>query len=61
LVRDKIESWLDRVQAAGLLGWFLLVALSESVADVISGREIPHPDLKQVAPSPEPRQHDRAA
>ena len=64
LVGEKIQSGLDRVAAAWALAWALVAAFLESAVDLLTGREVPHPDLKQVAPSPEPiRQvkQDRAA
>jgi hypothetical protein len=60
-MREKILWGWDRIQAGCELGWMILAAVLASLADLISGREIPHPDLKQAAPSPEPVQQNRAA
>ena len=58
---EKLQSGRDRVVAVAVLGWALVTAVGAAILDVVSGREVPHPDLKQVAPSPEPIRQDKAA
>jgi hypothetical protein len=60
-LQEKVQSGVDRLAALVFLGWALLIASSASVVDLAMGREIPHPDLKQVAPSPEPIRQNKAA
>jgi hypothetical protein len=59
--QEKLQSGWDRVAALAFVGWALLIAFSASVVDLVMGRDIPHPDLKQVAPSPEPIRQNKAA
>jgi hypothetical protein len=61
LVDEKLQSGWDRLNAACVLAWTMLVVFLQSTIDVLTGREVPHPDLKQVAPSPEPSKQGRAA
>lgn len=61
LFGERTHSVVDRVKAAFKLGYILTGAVLESVMDLVTGREVPHPDLKQVASSPEPTEQKRAA
>lgn len=58
---EKFQSVQDSILAVLELGWALLTAVVASIIDFVRGKEVPHPDLKQVAPSPEPLAQDKAA
>jgi hypothetical protein len=60
-LQEKFQSGRDTAVAVVVLGWELMTAVAAAILDVVSGREVPHPDLKQVAPSPEPIRQDKAA
>jgi len=51
---EGIKTGLDTVTAAAVLTWSFLGSLADTAADLISGRELPEPDLKSVATAPEP-------
>lgn len=54
LLGEEIKAGLDTVTAAGVLAWSFLGSLADIAVDLISGRDLPQPDLKSVAAAPEP-------
>jgi hypothetical protein len=51
---EGIQTGLDTVTAAALLAWSFLGSLADIAVDLVTGRELPEPDLKSVAAAPEP-------
>lgn len=51
---ERLRTGIDALTAAATLSWLFLSAAFDSAVDMISGRELPHPDLKTVAEGPEP-------
>ena len=51
---EGIQTGLDTVASATVLTWSLVGSLADIAVDLITGRELPEPDLKSVATAPEP-------
>ena len=51
---EGVKVGLDTVTAAAVLTWSFLSSLADISMDLISGRELPEPNLKSVATAPEP-------
>jgi hypothetical protein len=51
---EGIKTGLDTMTSAAALGWNLLSCLADTALDLLSGRQLPEPDLKSVAEAPEP-------
>ncbi len=51
---EGIKTGLDTVAAAASLSWSFLASLADTAFDLLSGRQLPQPDLKSVAEAPEP-------
>lgn len=51
---EGIQTGLDTVRSAAVLAWSFAGSLADIAVDLITGRELPQPDLKSVATAPEP-------
>jgi hypothetical protein len=51
---EGIKTGLDAVAGAAHLSWSVLHALAATTFDLLSGRQLPQPDLKSIAQAPEP-------
>ena len=51
---EEIQTGLDAVRSAAVLAWSFAGSLADIAVDLITGRELPEPDLKSVATAPEP-------
>jgi hypothetical protein len=51
---ERLKSVWDSLSAAAALAWTFFTALVDTAVDLLSGRQLPHPDFKSVAESPAP-------
>ena len=51
---EGIHIGLDTVNTLAVLTWNFLGSMADIAVDLITGRELPQPDLKSVAAAPEP-------
>lgn len=51
---EGLKTGLDTVTAAAVLTWNFLSSLADIIVDLVTGRELPQPDVKSVATAPEP-------
>jgi hypothetical protein len=51
---EALKTGLDTLAAAATLSWSILGSLADMAFDLLSGRQLPEPDLKSVAEAPEP-------
>ena len=51
---EGVKTALDMMISAAALSWNVLSCLAETAWDLVSGRQLPEPDLKSVAEAPEP-------
>jgi hypothetical protein len=51
---EELKTGLDTLMSAAVLTWNFLGSLADIAVDVVSGRQLPEPDLKSVAAAPEP-------
>jgi hypothetical protein len=53
-LQEHIQTGLDTMAALAALTWSIMGSLADTAVDLISGRELPEPDLQSVATAPEP-------
>lgn len=51
---EPLKTGLDTLSSAATLSWAFLGAVLNTAIDIVSGRQLPHPDMKSVAEAPEP-------